>query len=306
MAEMVPEGQEGLLTFFLRRGFGVFAITWIGQKRSGYSPQARKWMNQDGYNVLYDKNAQAIAELLDLIGPAIIIGKSQGGPNSYRVLDLRPQFVKGAILIAPGQVGGTAPTNYPQLRPLLYNEETGDFSLFYPFERRKWTPEGEPDFTHDFLTSAERGRWASGGASGSELWEAYRQTPEGKSDNSQPPSGGLFGSSEKTAGLTKIPLTPVGSPDRPTKDVTFTNSKILIITGEEDQDKGLDWNTAFVAAMKRAGVKDVESIEMTRYNGFPHEDHYAELGQNVERIGFVLMDWLVRKGLAVDVPSTMP
>jgi len=94
----------------------------------------------------------------------------------------------------------------------------------------------------------------------------------------------------------------VGSADRPTKNVTFTDTKILIMTAEEDQNKGLDWNPAFVAAMKRAGVKDVESIELTRYNGFAHEGHYAELGQNVERLGYVALDWLVRKGLAAAVP----
>lgn len=299
MAEMAPEGQEGLLAFFLRRGFGVFAITWMGQKRSGDSPLARRWMNQDGYNVLYDKDAQAIAELLDLIGPAIIIGKSQGGPHSYRVLDLRPQLVKGAILIAPGQVGGTSPTNYPDLRPLLYDEKTGEFSLFYPFERRKWTPEGEPDFTKDYITTGELDHGGSGGPGAADLWKAYKNTPEGQRDTSPGPPAGLFG---QTKGLTRIRMTPVGSPDRPTKNVTFTDSKIVIVTAEEDQDKGLDWNPAFVAAMKRAGVKDAESIELTRYNGFAHEDHYAELGQNVERIGYALMDWLVRKGLAVPAP----
>lgn len=289
---MTPEGQEGLLQFFLRKGFGVFAITWVGQKRSGEGgAQVRAMRNQEGYNVLYDKNARAIAELLDLIGPAILIGKSQGGPNSYKVLDLRPQLVKGAILIAPGQVGGTAPTNYHALRPLEYDEERGEFSSFFPFQPREWTPEGEPDFTGDYFTTG------GGGGGRLEMWRAYKETPAGKLDTSPPPAPSGWG-----RGLTKHRLTPVGSADRPTKNVTFTESKLLIMTGEEDQNKGLDWNPAFVAAMKRAGVKDVESIELTRHNGFPHEDHYAELGHNVERIGYVLLDWLVRKGLAVAVP----
>lgn len=291
MFEMVPEGQEGWATFFLRKGFGVFTITWVGQKRSGEGgAQVQRLRNQDGYNLLYDKTSRAIAELLDLIGPAIIVGKSQGGPHAYRVMDLRPQLVKGAILIAPGQVGGTEVTNYPALRPVEYDETTGKLSNVFPFEPPSWTPGGEPDFTGDYFTVGP------GMPNPFEMWQEYKRTPAGREDDSQPPRDTRGG------GLIKNPLTPVGSADRPTKNVTFTDTKIIIMTGEEDQNKGLDWNPAFVAAMKRAGVKDVESIELTRYNGFPHEDHFAELGQNVERLGYVALDWLVRKGLAVAVP----
>lgn len=291
MAEMVPEGQEGWATFFLKKGFGVFTITWTGQKRSGEGGRhVRELRNKDGFNLYYDKNAQAIAELLDLIGPAIIVGKSQGGPHSYLVLDKRPQLVRGAVLIAPGQIGGDGPTNYPDLRPLEYDEKTGEFSGFFPFESKPWTPDGEPDFTRDYLNTG------GAGPGNLALWEAYKKTATGRLDTSSPPTGagGL--------GEIRLPLTPVGSPDRPTRNVTFVDSKILIMTAEEDQNKGLDWNPAFVAAMKRAGVKDVESIEITRYIGFPHEDHFAELGQNVERLGYLALDWLIRKGLAVAVP----
>lgn len=54
-------------------------------------------------NVIMQELAQnACAELLDLIGPAILVTHSQSGPFGWLIADVRPELVKGIVALEPG------------------------------------------------------------------------------------------------------------------------------------------------------------------------------------------------------------
>jgi len=132
-----PDGRDGWLDYFLAAGFDVYFVDRPGLGRSpdtgGYGPagalptteliarlftaQSRQYPGGGGADTpevashtassepgLSASNAVLkadLAELLDRIGPAILVVHSNGAPSAWLAMDARPDLVKGVLAIEP-------------------------------------------------------------------------------------------------------------------------------------------------------------------------------------------------------------
>jgi pimeloyl-ACP methyl ester carboxylesterase len=143
-----PDGRDGWLDYFIAAGFDVYMAERPGFGRSpnstlygdlqgpatveqfadvftrrsdqypgtGEDPNdpimlARLATSNPGPTTPNDIIKENFAEILDRIGPAIIVTHSAGGPSGWLALDARPDLVKGILAIetAGDLTGGLAP-----------------------------------------------------------------------------------------------------------------------------------------------------------------------------------------------------
>lgn len=133
-----PDGRDGWLDYFLAAGFDVY---FVDRPAHGRSPNSRAYGEQLGAppttefiantftvqsrqypgggapaskevathtassepgptvsNAVLKEN---LGELLDRIGPAILVTHSAGGPSGWLAMEARPQLVKGVLAIEP-------------------------------------------------------------------------------------------------------------------------------------------------------------------------------------------------------------
>jgi pimeloyl-ACP methyl ester carboxylesterase len=132
-----PDGRDGWLDYFLAAGFDVYFVDRPAHGRSpntraygdlglpattefiasGFTTQSKQYPGGGGAgtkeliqhtassepgptvpNALLKAN---LAELLDKIGPAIIVTHSAGGASGWLVMEARPNLVKGVLAIEP-------------------------------------------------------------------------------------------------------------------------------------------------------------------------------------------------------------
>jgi pimeloyl-ACP methyl ester carboxylesterase len=132
-----PDGRDGWLDYFLAAGFDVY---YVDRPAHGRSPNHRAYGEQLGAPTTtetiagftaeskqYPGGGQAntkevaqhtassepgptasnailkenLAELLDRIGPAIVVTHSAGGPSGWLAMEARPGLVKGVLAIEP-------------------------------------------------------------------------------------------------------------------------------------------------------------------------------------------------------------
>jgi pimeloyl-ACP methyl ester carboxylesterase len=133
-----PDGRDGWLDYFLAAGFDVYFVDRPGH---GRSPNSRAYgdlgnpattdfifksftevskqypggggltsrevvqhtaSSEPGPTVTNAVLKEDLAELLDKIGPAIVVVHSNGGPSGWLAMDARPNLVKGLLAIEPG------------------------------------------------------------------------------------------------------------------------------------------------------------------------------------------------------------
>lgn len=142
-----PDGRDGWLDYFLAAGFDVYFVDRPGHGRSpnartygelgipattefianGFTLQSRQYpgggalgtkellqhtaSSEPGPTVTNTVLKENLAELLDRIGPAIIVTHSNGGPSGWLSMAARPDLVKGVLAIEPvmGITGPLAP-----------------------------------------------------------------------------------------------------------------------------------------------------------------------------------------------------
>jgi pimeloyl-ACP methyl ester carboxylesterase len=143
-----PDGRDGWLDYFLAAGFDVYFVDRPGLGRSpntaGYPAAAAPPTTELIANVFTARSKQYpgggaagtpevashtassepgtsapdavlkddLAELLDRIGPAILVTHSNGGPSGWLAMEARPDLVKGVLAIEPVGIS-------PQLAHLL-------------------------------------------------------------------------------------------------------------------------------------------------------------------------------------------
>jgi pimeloyl-ACP methyl ester carboxylesterase len=131
-----PDGRDGWLDYFLAAGFDVYFVDRPAHGRSppsraygelgapttteviaGFTAESRQYPGGGGpatkelaqhtassepgptaSNAVLKEN---LAELLDRIGPAIIVTHSAGGPSGWLAMEARPNLVKGVLAIEP-------------------------------------------------------------------------------------------------------------------------------------------------------------------------------------------------------------
>jgi pimeloyl-ACP methyl ester carboxylesterase len=128
-----PDGRDGWLDYFLAAGFDVYFVDRPGYGRSPNSTRYGKLddpassgfigflANSDNYpgkgdprdpmtlahlassnpgpTVGNDMLKENFAELLDKVGPAIVLTQSAGGPSGWMSIDARPELVKAVVAI---------------------------------------------------------------------------------------------------------------------------------------------------------------------------------------------------------------
>ncbi len=132
-----PDGRDGWLDYFLVAGFDVY---FVDRPAHGRSPNVRSYgelgapqsiagiaaftsagkqypgggtaetkeviqhtaSSEPGPTVSPTILKENLAEMLDRIGPAIVITHSNGGPSGWLALDARPNLVKAVLAIEPG------------------------------------------------------------------------------------------------------------------------------------------------------------------------------------------------------------
>lgn len=135
-----PDGRDGWLDYFVAAGFDVYFVDRPGYGRSpntggygsagapptteqignGFTAQSRQYpgggandsrevanhtaSSEPGPTVSNAVLKEDLAELLDRIGPAILVTHSNGGPSGWLALDARPDLVKGVLAIEPNGV----------------------------------------------------------------------------------------------------------------------------------------------------------------------------------------------------------
>lgn len=288
--EATLDAEEGWFTFFLRRGFAVFTTDWPSVGRSAFAGKE----NHDKL-LTNTKIAEDVVELLDRLGPAILVTKSWSGTVGWMVADMRPHLVRGIVALSPRVLG----SKLPYRLPLAFNDR-GEATEFYPPDSDEINPAGDPDFTGDFLLNApevEPRDWIEQLNPG---WYDREIGEDGLYTYVNGP--GRVPISRGVRDQLQVSLTPVGSEARPTRDVTFSASKIVVIIGEADPMKSLEYGHNLVEALKTAGVSSAEFLALSAENGFPEEGADLEYGENSSRIAGMVFDWMQRQDLAKDVP----
>lgn len=132
-----PDGRDGWLDYFLAAGFDVYFVDRPGLGRSpdtgGYGPtgplptteliaglftaQSKQYpgggtagtpevishtaSSEPGPSSSNAVLKENLAELLDRVGPAILVVHSNGGPSAWLAMEARPALVKGVLAIEP-------------------------------------------------------------------------------------------------------------------------------------------------------------------------------------------------------------
>jgi pimeloyl-ACP methyl ester carboxylesterase len=142
-----PDGRDGWLDYFLAAGFDVYFVDRPGHGRSpnaraygelgipattefiadAFTIQSRQYpgggalgtrellqhtaSSEPGPTVTDAVLQENLAELLDRIGPAILVVHSNGGPSAWLSMAARPDLVKGVLAVEPvmGITGALAP-----------------------------------------------------------------------------------------------------------------------------------------------------------------------------------------------------
>jgi pimeloyl-ACP methyl ester carboxylesterase len=287
--EATLEAEEGWFTFFLRRGFAVFTTDWPSVGRSAFAGKE----NHDKL-LTNTKIAEDVVELLDRLGPAILVTKSWSGTVGWMVADMRPHLVRGIVALSPRVLGSKLSYRLP-----LAFDDRGEATEFFPANQEEINPAGDPDFTGDFLRNApevEPRDWIERLNPG---WYDREIGEDGLYTYVNGP--GRVPISRGVRDQLQVPLTPVGSEARPTQDVTFSASKIVVIIGQGDPMKSLEYGHNLVE-LKTAGVSSAEFLALSAENGFPEEGADLEYGKNSSRIAEIVFDWMRRQDLAKEVP----
>lgn len=99
-----PDGRGGWAMFFSRHGHDVYVPDWPGHGRS----PARMPLS----TLSTKEVAQALAVLLEDVGPAILLAHSAGGPIAWWLAEHRSHAVAAVVGIAPGP-----PANIQEVLP---------------------------------------------------------------------------------------------------------------------------------------------------------------------------------------------
>ncbi len=251
-----PDGREGWAPYFARRGHHVLAVDWPGHGRSPAGPDFHKLSMRDV--------VPAIARLLELTGPAIILAHSAGGPIAWSVCESHPDKVAAVVGIAPGppsNIQAELPDDRAAIEALKFDEAAG-CPVYSPLDAPVYV---DIQFIQDFW--ANSAQFPQGGI------DAYAgsivaESPVVLNERFNIGSGGLALSSPQTVA------------QRP----------ILIVTGDSDprHPRHVDEKLAQYLNGQHLWLADV---------GIQGNGHMLMLEQNSDEIASRIAGWMDDKGL---------
>ncbi len=90
-----PDGQPGWAPYFCDQGWTTYIVDWPGHGRSGFMPDFVKLSTQ--------RVVDGLVELLQKVGPAILMTHSMSGPIGWKTGDMVPHLVRAIVASAPGR-----------------------------------------------------------------------------------------------------------------------------------------------------------------------------------------------------------
>ncbi|ETF00769.1 alpha/beta hydrolase [Advenella kashmirensis W13003] len=142
-----PDGRPGWAFYFAQRGHAVFVVDWPGH---GRSPASASFHTLSATDI-----ADAIAVLLESIGPAIVMAHSAGGPIAWALCEQCPESVVAVVGLAPGP-----PANIQKPLPddraaieALRNDESAGCPVYSPEDAPVYVDE---PFIKNFWANAAR------------------------------------------------------------------------------------------------------------------------------------------------------
>ncbi len=92
-----PDGRPGWAPLFTDKGWEVYVVDWPGVGRSGFHyPQS---LDIGALDV-----RDCVLKLLDLTGPAVLVGHSIGGALSFKVAESAPHMLRSVVALAPASM----------------------------------------------------------------------------------------------------------------------------------------------------------------------------------------------------------
>lgn len=117
---VTPDGRSGWAQYFSQLGHDVYVADWPGHGRSPANA---------GFSGLSTREiAEAIAVLVQDIGPAIVFAHSAGGPLAWWIADQLPESVAAVVGIAPGPPSNmqrALPDDADAVNAMRYDQEAG-------------------------------------------------------------------------------------------------------------------------------------------------------------------------------------
>lgn len=108
-----PDGRPGWAMLFVERGWDVHVVDWPGVGRSGFQPDN---LAETPIHII-----EALALLLQRIGPAAMVGHSMGGALSIKLAERLPEMVRAIAGLAPASaetvstLSGPSPVDTPAI-----------------------------------------------------------------------------------------------------------------------------------------------------------------------------------------------
>ncbi|HLH21649.1 MAG TPA: alpha/beta fold hydrolase [Chloroflexota bacterium] len=106
---MTPDGRLGWAPYFLDKGWEVYTVDWPGQGRSPTPP--------DFATMPYDVLIDNLVELLQRVGPAVMITHSMSGTAGWPVAERAGDKLAALIAIAPGPPANMQPESSTLAQP---------------------------------------------------------------------------------------------------------------------------------------------------------------------------------------------
>jgi pimeloyl-ACP methyl ester carboxylesterase len=144
LGPMGPQmGAEGLRPIFVPPADGPDSNPWAGLHtqwpggREPGDPVYDQWLAPSGpmlasWPDMHDLEQMRLAQLLDRVGPAVLVTHSAGGPGTFRAADARPDQV--AALVAIEVLQEDPPRPLPNLSRFPIAVVTGEASMFRRFD----------------------------------------------------------------------------------------------------------------------------------------------------------------------------